>query len=73
MGFKQVRTPCCVVDCTVFLVRSGAIIHRAVRVIKSMVLFLPTQACIDAGYNNVRGQNLVEVVVVRHISHVSGQ
>ncbi len=34
---------------------------------------VPTQACVDARYNNVRGQNLVEVAVVHHISHVSGQ
>jgi hypothetical protein len=34
---------------------------------------VPTQACINAGYNNVRGQNLVEVAVMRHISHVSVQ
>jgi hypothetical protein len=33
----------------------------------------PTQACIDAGYDYVRGQNLVELAVMRHISHVSIQ
>jgi hypothetical protein len=36
-------------------------------------LHVPTQACVNAGYNNVRGQNLVEIAVMRHISHVSGQ
>ncbi len=36
-------------------------------------LHMPTQACIDAGYDNVRGQNLVKIAVMRHISHVSGQ
>ncbi len=34
---------------------------------------VPTQACIDAGYDDMRGQTLVEVAVMCHISHVSGQ
>jgi hypothetical protein len=34
---------------------------------------MPTQACVNAGYDNVGSQNLVEVAVVHHISHVSGQ
>jgi hypothetical protein len=33
---------------------------------------MPTQACVNARYNNVEGQNLVEVAVVHHINHVSG-
>ncbi len=34
---------------------------------------VPTQACVGAGYNNMRGQNLLEIAVMHHISHVSGQ
>jgi hypothetical protein len=34
---------------------------------------MPTKACVDSGYDNVRGQNLVEVAVMRHISHVHHQ
>ncbi len=34
---------------------------------------VPTQACIDARYNDVRGQKLMEVAVMCRISHVSGQ
>jgi hypothetical protein len=34
---------------------------------------MPTQACVNAGYDNVRGQNLVEIAVMHHISHVNGQ
>ena len=36
-------------------------------------LHVPTQACVDAGYNYVGGQNLVEIAVMHHISQVSGQ
>jgi hypothetical protein len=36
-------------------------------------LHVPTQACVDARYDNVRDQNLVEVAIMHHISHVSGQ
>jgi hypothetical protein len=34
---------------------------------------MPTQACVDARYNDMRGQNLVEVALVCHISHVIDQ
>jgi hypothetical protein len=34
---------------------------------------VPTQACVNAGYENVSGQNLVEIAVMHHISQVSGQ
>jgi hypothetical protein len=34
---------------------------------------VPTQACINAGNDNVRGQNLVEIAVMHHISQVTGQ
>jgi len=34
---------------------------------------MPIQVCIDTGNDNVRCQNLMEVVVMRHISHVGGQ
>ncbi len=36
-------------------------------------MHMPTQACVSTGYDDVRGQNLVEIAVMRHISHVSGQ
>jgi hypothetical protein len=36
-------------------------------------LHVPTQACVDAGYNKVLGQNLVEIAVMHQISQVSGQ
>jgi hypothetical protein len=36
-------------------------------------LHMPTQACINAGYNDVSSQNLVEVAAMHHISQVSGQ
>jgi hypothetical protein len=33
---------------------------------------VPTQACIIARYYNMRGQNLVEIAVMHHISHLRG-
>ncbi len=45
VGFKQVQTPCCIVNCTVFFARSGAIIHRAARVIKSICAALRNRRC----------------------------
>ncbi len=36
-------------------------------------LHVPTQACIDAGYDNVQSQNLVEIAVMHQVSQVSGQ
>jgi hypothetical protein len=35
-------------------------------------LHVPTQACIVARYYDMRGQNLVEILVMHHISHVRG-
>ena len=34
---------------------------------------MPIQVCIDTGNDNARCQNLMEIVLVRHISHVGGQ
>ncbi len=36
-------------------------------------LHVRTQACNDAGYDDVWGQNLVEISVMRYVSQVSGQ
>ena len=34
---------------------------------------MPIQACVNTGNDNMRCQNLMEIVLVRHISHVGGQ
>jgi hypothetical protein len=34
---------------------------------------VPTQACVDTGNDNVRCQDLMEIVLMGHISHVGGQ
>jgi hypothetical protein len=34
---------------------------------------MPSQTCVDTRNDNVRGQYLMEIAVVHHISQVSGQ
>ena len=34
---------------------------------------MPSQVCVDTGNDDVRCQNLMEVVIMHHISHGSGQ